>query len=84
MGEVWPATSREWRGNALKAPGLGPSIKTVSYEMTIHTRMGLMDHDLALVLAHPIAKLATDPVAQMLHDLRSEAPTGKRIIGFDL
>ena len=43
-----------------------------------------MDHDLALVLAHPIAKLATDAVAQMLHDLRCEAAPGKRVIGFDI
>jgi LacI family transcriptional regulator len=69
---------------ALKASGRGPSMVTVGYEMTIHTRMGLIDHDLALVLAHPIARMATDAVAQMLHDLRTEAPPGKRVIGFDI
>jgi hypothetical protein len=46
--------------------------------------MGLVDHDLALVLAHPIAKMASDAIGQMLHDLRSGTPPGKRVISFDI
>jgi len=69
---------------ALKASGRGSSIVTVGNDLTTHTRMGLIDHDLSVVFAHPIARMATEAVAQMLQDLRSGTPPGKRFIGFDI
>jgi LacI family transcriptional regulator len=69
---------------ALKASGRGPGILSIGHDMTIHTRMGLIDRDLALILAHPVARMASDVIAQMLHDLRTEGPPGKRVFGFDI
>ncbi|NBZ89826.1 LacI family DNA-binding transcriptional regulator [Stagnihabitans tardus] len=62
---------------ALKAAGRR-GIVTVGHEITDHTRMGLIDHDLSLVMAHPIQRLAAEALTAL------QAPPAKRIIGFDL
>lgn len=69
---------------ALRASGRGRSIVTVGHEFTEHTRMGLIDNDLSLVLAHPVQRLANAAVAQMLRDLRAGMGPAKRLIGFDI
>lgn len=50
----------------------------------VHTRMGLIENDLSLTLAHPIEKMAQEAIAGMRVDLTGGAPLGKRIIGFDI
>lgn len=68
---------------ALRASGRGASIVTVGSELTAHTRMCLINGDLALVLTHPIAKMAEEAVQQMVLDLRAGTPPGKRVLGFE-
>lgn len=69
---------------ALKAHGRGSEILTVGHELTTHTRMALIDQDLALVLAHPISRMVNEAVAHMLYDFRSGTPPGKRHIAFEI
>ena len=69
---------------ALRASGRGRAIITVGHEITDHTRTGLIDNDLSMVLAHPIQRLANEAVAHMLRDLRSALGPTKRLIGFDI
>ena len=70
--------------DALKASARGRSIVTVGHEITDHTRMGLIDNDLSLVLAHPIARLAKEAISNMQRDLRSGKGTTKSTLGFDI
>ena len=69
---------------ALRSSGRGRSIVTVGHEITDHTRLGLMDNDLSLVLAHPIQRLAMEAVVHMLRDLRARMGLVKHLIGFDI
>ena len=69
---------------ALRVTGRGRSIITVGHDLTEHTRSGLIDTDLSLVLAHPIQRLANEAVVQMLRDLRAGMGPAKRLIGFDI
>lgn len=69
---------------ALKAAGRGPSLITIGHEITEHTRNGLMDEHLAMVLAHPIGRLAVEAVGQMRRDVSTGAGLTKRMIGFDI
>jgi LacI family transcriptional regulator len=70
--------------DALKAAGRSRSVVTVGHEITKHTRNGLIDEDLALVMAHPISRLASDAIAQMRRDMMSAAAPSKRMIGFEI
>lgn len=69
---------------ALRSSGRGRAIVTVGHEITDHTRLGLIDNDLSLVLAHPIQRLANEAVVHMLRDLRAGTGAVKRLIGFDI
>ena len=69
---------------ALKAAGRSRSVITVGHEITEHTRNGLIDGNLALVLAHPIARLATEAICQMRRDVVNESGPAKRMIGFQI
>lgn len=68
---------------AIRASGRR-DIVTVGHEITDHTRNGLMDDDLAMVLAHPIARLASEAISQMRKDLTSQAGLTKRLISFEI
>ncbi len=70
--------------DALKTAGRGRSVVTVGHEITDHTRNGLMDEHLALVMAHPISRLASEAITQMRRDLVSGAGLSKRMIGFEI
>jgi LacI family transcriptional regulator len=70
--------------DALKAAGRWPGIVTVGHDLTEHTRMGLIDNNLSLVLAHPISRLANESVQQMLRDLRASNGVSNRVIGFEV
>lgn len=70
--------------DALKTAGRGRSVVTVGHEITDHTRNGLMDEHLALVMAHPISRLAGEAIFQMRRDLVSGAGLSKRVIGFEI
>lgn len=67
---------------ALRASGR--SLVATGNELTEHTRMGLIDGHLSLVVAHPLARLASETFAQITADLESDATPSKRIIGFDI
>lgn len=69
---------------ALKASGRARSIVAVGHEVTDHTRIGLIDSDLSLVIAHPIAKLAWEAITGMVQELKAQLAPTKRTIGFDL
>ena len=69
---------------ALKAAGRSRSVITVGHEITEHTRNGLMDDDLALVLAHPIPRLAAEAINQMRRDIVTGSVPSKRMIGFEI
>jgi ABC-type sugar transport system substrate-binding protein len=69
---------------ALKAARRSPAVVTVGHEITEHTRNGLMDSNLTLVLAHPIPRLASEAIAQMRRDITTGLGLSKRLIGFDI
>ena len=69
---------------ALKDLGRDRSIITVGHEITDHTRMGLIDQHLSMVLAHPISRLASEAIGQMLRDIRAGSGLSKRVLGFDI
>jgi LacI family transcriptional regulator len=70
--------------DALKASARSRSIVTVGHEITEHTRNGLMDENLALVLAHPISRLATEAIIQMRRDITIGGGLSKRMVGFEI
>ena len=69
---------------ALRTSGRGSTIITIGNDLTEHTRMGLIDNDLSMVLSHPIQRLANEAISQMLRDLRTGTGPAKRLIGFDI
>lgn len=69
---------------ALEASGRAGSIVAVGYELTDHTRTGLMDNILSLTLAHPIQRMAAEAIGQMLRDCRAGDAPGKRLLNFDI
>ncbi|MBL8563232.1 MAG: LacI family DNA-binding transcriptional regulator [Gemmobacter sp.] len=69
---------------ALRETGRGKGLITVGNDLTEHTRLGLIDGVMSLVVAHPLARLATEAFAQMLGDLHSGTSPGKRLISFDI
>lgn len=69
---------------ALRASGRSKDIVTIGHDLTEHTRLGLIDQSLSLVLAHPLARLAGETVQVMLRDLRAGGGVSKRTLGFDI
>lgn len=69
---------------ALHDAGRARGIITVGHEMTEHTRLGLIDGSLSLVVAHPVTRMAEDAISLMTADLRLGAAPSKRVIGFDI
>ena len=69
---------------ALRAAGRSRSVVTVGHEITDHTRNGLMDEHMAIVLAHPISRLASEAIAQIRRDLVTGASLSKHINGFEI
>jgi LacI family transcriptional regulator len=69
---------------ALRASGRARNIVSVGYELTDHTRMGLVDKELSFVMAHPVTRLAKEAVANMQEGLRARTGPSKRIFGFDI
>ena len=69
---------------ALRASGRARQLVTIGYEMTEHTRIGLLDHDLSMVIAHPIDRLATEAVSLMRVGPGAAQQPAKRLIGFNL
>lgn len=67
-----------------RKPDQGKGLVTVGNDLTEHTRLGLIDGVLSLVVAHPLARLASEAFAQMLGDLQTGTLPGKRLISFDL
>lgn len=70
--------------DAVRASGRAGAMVVVGNELTEHTRLGLIDGLLSLVIAHPILKMANEAIGLMAHDLAQASPAGKRVIGFDL
>ena len=69
---------------ALQTAEKGSDIIVVGHEITDHTREGLMDNMLSMVLAHPIRRLAADAIAQMHRDVSSGTAPAKRILNFEI
>ncbi len=68
----------------LRASGRGASLVTVGHDMTDHTRMGLVDGLLSMVLAHPIQRLASEAIGLMQGERTSGAGLGKRLLNLDI
>lgn len=69
---------------ALRASGRAGSIVVVGNDLTDHTRLGLIDRVLTMVIAHPIERLASETVAQMVADQTQGSVPGKRVLGFEM
>lgn len=70
--------------DALRARRGGNPIIAVGNDLTEHTRLGLIDNLLSMIVAHPVQRLAADAIAEM----RGAAPSGttpsKRLLPFDI
>ncbi len=69
---------------AIAASGKAPGLVNVGHELTDHTRSGLMDGLLSVVLAHPVNRLAAEAVAALSETVSSKLPPRQRLLGFDL
>lgn len=69
---------------ALRASGRTGSLVTLGNDLTEHTRLGLIDHVLAMVFAHPVQRLATETIAHVQRELASGAVPSKRLLAFDI
>lgn len=69
---------------ALRQSGRAGSLVTVGYEITENTRMGLIDGLISMVFAHPIQRLATEAIGQMLKDMTEGLAPTKRALSFEI
>jgi LacI family transcriptional regulator len=69
---------------AITASERSRDIVTVGHELTDHTREGLINGTLSMVLAHPIQRLAQETISQMLRDFAAGSPPGKKVMTFDV
>ncbi|MBV1701973.1 MAG: LacI family DNA-binding transcriptional regulator [Hyphomicrobiales bacterium] len=69
---------------ALRASHRGRPLIVVGNDLTIHSRTGLIDGDLSVLLAHPLSRMATEAIGQIQQDLRTGRGPGKRVLGFDI
>ncbi len=67
---------------ALAGSGRAAGIVTVGHEMTAHTRAGLIDGILSLVITHPVARLASEAIAAMGE--AAKAAPGQRLVPFEI
>jgi LacI family transcriptional regulator len=70
--------------DALKASGRHGAIVAVGHDLTEHTRMGLMDGLLSMVLAHPIQRLAAEAISHMQSDRTKGVGLGKRFLNLEI
>ena len=69
---------------AMADAGRAKGLVTVGHDLTSHTRGGLMDGLLTMVLAHPVSRLASEAVAAMTEAAQGKGPPGQRLLGFDI
>lgn len=69
---------------ALRQSGRAGTIVTVGNDMTEHTRLGLIDRVLTMIVAHPVQHLAAEAIAQMQGDAAVAAAPRKRVLGFEI
>ena len=69
---------------AISATGRVGSLIAVGHEMTEHTRGGLMDGVLTMVLAHPVSRLASEAIAALTDAALGVSPLNQRVLGFDI
>jgi LacI family transcriptional regulator len=69
---------------ALRASDRAEKLVVVGHELTEHTRGGLIDGILSLVVGHPITRMANEAISVMASDVRSLALPSKRMFGLDL
>ncbi|MBN8630470.1 MAG: LacI family DNA-binding transcriptional regulator [Rhodobacterales bacterium] len=69
---------------ALRASGRAQSIVTLGNDLTEHTRGGLIDHVLSMVVAHPVQRLASEAIAHIQRELAASTAPTKRLLGFDI
>jgi LacI family transcriptional regulator len=66
--------------NALRSCGKSGQIMGLGYELTEHTRAGLLDGTLTMVLGHPLERLAQETISGMLRAVKLGAEAGRQII----
>ena len=69
---------------ALSALGRDRGIVAIGHDLTEHTRMGLIDGLLSMVLSHPVQRLASDAVGHMAKDLDAGSGPTKKVLAFDI
>jgi LacI family transcriptional regulator len=69
---------------ALRSSGRSGAIVTVGNDLTEQTRMGLMDHILTMVFAHPLQRLAAEAISHLVREVTSGAAPSKKLLAFDV
>lgn len=69
---------------ALRATGRAGAVVVVGNDMTEHTRTGLIDRILTMIIAHPIQRMTTEAILQMQGDMATSGSPGKRVLGFEI
>lgn len=69
---------------ALRSSGRATSIVTIGNDITEHTRTGLMDDVLAMVIAHPLQRLASEAITHLSKEVAVKAPPTKKLLAFDI
>jgi LacI family transcriptional regulator len=70
--------------DALRAFGRDRGIVAIGHDLTEHTRMGLIDGQLSVVLSHPLQRLAVEAVGHILTELGSGTGPTKKVLNFDI
>jgi LacI family transcriptional regulator len=72
--------------NALRTCGAAGKLVTIGYELMDNTRAGLLDGTLTMVIAHPLARLASETVSGMIRACKAPAEYGKQttVLPFDI
>jgi LacI family transcriptional regulator len=65
--------------NALRTRGKSGKIMGLGFDLTDNTRVGLLDGTLAMVLGHPLERLAQETISGMLRAIKLGPESGKQI-----
>jgi LacI family transcriptional regulator len=72
--------------SALRTCGKAGKIVAVGYELMDTTRAGLLDGTLTMVIAHPLARLASETISGMIRACKAPSESGKQttVLPFDI
>ncbi|TMJ38867.1 MAG: hypothetical protein E6G87_05525 [Alphaproteobacteria bacterium] len=72
--------------SAVRTCGKAGKLIAVGYELTDHTRAGLLEGTLTMVIAHPLQRLAEETIAGMISASKISPKAGKQttVLPFDI